>query len=1295
MIERTRLQALEALLPVVMRADVAWAAHVLGAAHKRLRAGKGIDDLLAELAARLESSAARFEARARSVPQPHYQEDLPILARREDLVRAIATHPVLIVAGETGSGKTTQLPQFCLEAGRGRRGLIGCTQPRRIAARAMAERVSEELGSPLGEAVGYQVRFREKINANSLVKFMTDGILLAETLHDRSLDAYDTLIVDEAHERSLNIDFLLGYLKQLLPRRPDLRVIITSATIDTEQFSKHFDGAPIIEVSGRGHPVDIVYQPVGDEAGESEQGGRDMYRGIADAVGRVSRIDPRGDILVFLSGEREIREAMDYLQRKGLRHTEVMPLYARLSAAEQHRVFHPGPERRIILATNIAETSLTVPRIRFVIDTGFARISRYAHRSRIQRLPVEPVSQASAQQRAGRCGRIGPGTCVRLYSQQDFDLRPEFTEPEILRTSLASVILRMLTMGLGAVEDFPFLDAPAPRMISDAMQLLFELGAVDDARAPTDLGRRMARWPLDVRLARMVLEGAERDCLEDMLVLAAGLSIQDPRERPLDARQAADAAHARFADPQSDFAGLLKLWAHLKQARRAQTGNQFRKWCRREYLGWQRVLEWFDLVQQLRDQAREEGLALHGGHAGAEPLHRCLLSGLLSNVGLKHPEEPAYIGARNRRFHIFPGSGLFGSHPRWLMAAEIVETSRPYARGNAAIKPEWIEQQGAHLLQRSYSDPRWSRRRGQVMADEQVSLYGLVLVERRSIAYARVNPGEAREIFIRDALAGGQLDARHAFLQHNAELRATLQVAEHKRRRRDVLVDERQLAAWFDRVLPAQVNSAKTLAKWLERGGRQGQQKLMWQAQDLLRDDAALASAQDFPDWLDSAGHPLELVYRFEPGAQDDGVTVRVPLEWLNTLDEGRLQWLVPGMLEEKVEELLRGLPKPTRRALTPVPQFARLALDRIAADRGRALCEALADALNAETGLGLAAEQFEAVSLPEHLRFRYAVLDDTGQALAASRDLAALRARFGLQARRRFMDRQGGGWNRDGETDWVFATLPRSIQAATGGTAWPALVDQQDSVGLRLFDTHEEAAWSQLEGVRRLLALQLDDKLDYLRTKHGLRQTAAAAWSAWGSMEGLHRDLAWSSLCAVADETAVSVRDAGAFTHLVAETRRKLGPEFQQRAELLSSVLEQASGLSREIDALPAARAAARNDLRSQLDDLVYDGFLADLEPARLQHYPRYLQGMRQRLDRIGLDPQRDARLLAQVEAYWTRYLAHLASGQDYGAALDQFRWLIEEYRVSLFAQILGTDEKVSPKRLEQAWTQVLEASR
>ncbi len=1281
------IDKLERSLAHVMQADAAWCAHRLEAARNRHRRGKRSDELLERVVARIAESGDRSRKRRESLPVPEYDAGLPITHHREDILAAIEAHPVIIVAGETGSGKTTQLPKMCLEAGRGARGLVGCTQPRRIAARAMAERVAEELGSGLGDAVGYQVRFRERLGPGSFIKFMTDGILLAETAHDRALDAYDTLIIDEAHERSLNIDFLLGYVRQLLPRRPDLRVIITSATIDTEKFSRHFDGAPVIEVSGRGYPVDVIYQPVADGGGE-EQGGRDLYRGISDAVGRLSRIDHSGDILVFLSGEREIREAMDYLGRRGLRNTEVLPLYARLSAAEQRRVFHPGGARRIILSTNVAETSLTVPRIRFVIDTGFARISRYAPRSRIQRLPIEPVSQASANQRMGRCGRLGPGTCVRLYSEEDFELRPEFTEPEILRTSLATVILRMLTTGLGAMEEFPFIDTPAPRLINDAYHLLYELDAVDADREPTQRGQIMARWPLDVRLARMVQEGAERGCLEDLLVLAAALSIQDPRERPLDAQDAADEAHDRFTDEKSDFLALLNLWGYLRGQRHEKTGNQFRKLCRREFLNWQRVLEWFDLYQQLRDQAREERLPLKGGHGTYEQVHRALLPGLLSHVGQRRPEDPGYTGARNRSFHVFPGSGLFGRAPKWLMAAEIVETTRAWARVNAVIQPAWVEEAGAHLLKRHHRDPHWSRSRGEVLAWEQVTLFGLVLVERRQVRYETVDPAEARRIFIRDALVRLDLGDPPRFLRCYEQARAEVEQLEHKRRARDVLVDDEEIFAFFDERLPGTVCGAGSLGKWLARTGRGGGQTLMLSARDLLRDDAGRAPSEQYPDEIDAGGHGLPLEYRFEPGDPADGITVTVPIEWLNTLEPARMQWLVPGLLREKLTALIKSLPKPLRRAFTPAQQFADLALERAGSEGTGALTDWLARTLAEATGVPVAAGDFDESVLPDHLRFRILLIAPGGKTQAVSRDLEQLQAEYGGQARRRFMDRQGADWNRDGETDWVFGALPASVETRAGSRAWPALVDQDDAVGLRLFDTRDEAAISHVEGVRRLLSFRLRDKMQYLQKNHGMPQASLLAWSPFGSAGRLLVDLAWSCLRSVADAHAVGVRDAQEFEVLARSVRERIGQEHLEQSRHVAAVADRAATVARGLnDSLLGQRPAVHEDLQSQLHDMVYEGFLRDIDADRLQHYPRYLEAMVLRLERSAQNPAHDLQLMEKIVPFWHRYLDRIAAGAPYDEALDRYRWLLEEYRVSLFAQQLGTAEKVSPQRLEAAW--------
>ena len=1232
-------------------------------------------------------------------PEPTYDPALPIVDRRDEIIAAIKKHQVVVISGETGSGKTTQIPKMCMEAGRGVNGLIGCTQPRRIAAQAMADRVAEELNTPLGDVVGYQVRFREKLNKSGIIKFMTDGILLAETTHDRNLHAYDTIIIDEAHERSLNIDFLLGYLKQLLSRRPDLRIIITSATIDTEKFASHFNNAPVIEVSGRSYPVTVEYHPLDEDEASGQIAdkvkSRDLYAGIAKAVNRLSRIDAHGDMLVFFSGEREIQEAGDFLKRQNLRHTEILPLYARLPVAEQRRVFHPGPARRIILCTNVAETSLTVPRIRFVIDTGFARISRYSHRSRVQRLPIEAVSQASANQRKGRCGRLGPGTCIRLYSEADFELRPEFTEPEILRTSLASVILRMLTSNLGTVEDFPFLDPPAPRMINDAYHLLFELGAINAARQPVKLGRQLARWPLDVRLARMLIEGSRKACLHELIVLASAQSIQDPRERPLDASAAADEAHGRFEDDSSDFMAFLQLWQYLKQQRKEKSSSQFRKLCKREFLNWTRVNEWFDLNRQLYDQAREEKLSFSKKPGTHEQVHQALLAGLLSHVGHKNPEDNGYMGPRSRAFHIFPGSGLFGRRPQWLMAAEIVETSKTYARINAVIKPEWIEASAAHLLKHHYFDPHWSRKQGRVLAWEQVALFGLVIVEKRRVNYSRINPQEARQIFITGALVRGELDTRSGFLQNNQQVREEIEELEHKRRKHDVMADESALFEFFDSRIPEDVCDSISFEKWLKQLGKSGRQQLYIGHDVLMQDQAGDAPGELYPDLIEIGVQNLPLSYQFKPGDPADGVTLTVPLERLNTLVEGQLQWLVPGLLRDKVITLIKNLPKPQRRVLTPVPQFADAALERMRDESSTPLLPALARALKAMTGIDIEAGAFDENLLPDYLRFRVEVIDENKECIAVSRDLSSLQQQFGQQAQRHFMDRLGSEHQRDAETEWAFGELPVSKLTKDGSgqstQVWPAVVDQGDAVGLRLFDTAEEAALEHHHGVLRLLALKLGSKLRDLRKHHGVSAVALMAWSAAGSTESLIDGLVESNLALAAGNRPAGIRDETAFLALLKDVRAELGLLFRRQSGHLNKALKIWSELSNQLDDdYYHQRPDVFNDMRSQLDDMLYEGFLHELSPARLEHYPRYLEAMRIRLASVDKDPHRDATRMQQIEPFWQRYLQLLEEGRDYDESVDEYRWLMEEFRVSLFAQQLGTRTKVSVQRLQKAWQKI-----
>ncbi len=1287
---RAALDRIEDQLDDLLQVDAPWCRQRIGAVRKKLGKGQDVSAQLDALEQRCTRSAQQCEARKASMPRPAYDPQLPITAHRDDIVAAIDKHQVLVIAGETGSGKTTQIPKMCIEAGRGVRGMIGCTQPRRIAARAMADRVAEELHTTLGELVGYQVRFREKLGRNTLVKFMTDGILLAETHNDRRLDAYDTIIVDEAHERSLNIDFLIGYLKRLLPRRPDLRVIVTSATIDTEKFARHFDAAPVIEVSGRGYPVDVVYQPLEADGGASSD--RDLYQGIARALRHLNRIDPMGDTLVFLSGEREIHEARDFLKRQHFRHTEVLPLFARLSAAEQRRVFHPGPERRIILSTNVAETSLTVPRIRFVIDSGLARVSRYSHASRVQRLPIEAISRAAANQRKGRCGRLGPGVCVRLYSEEDFEARPEFTEPEILRTSLASVILRMLVAGLGSVERFPFLDRPPPRMVNDAYHLLFELGAIDKDKRVVELGRRLARWPVDVRLARMLIEGASLGCLRELLVLAAALTIQDPRERPLEAREAAEAAHARFDAGNSDFAALLKLWEYLVRERRERSGSQFRKLCGREFLNWQRVNEWFDLERQLRELAGEGQLRVNRKPASPEKIHMAVLAGLLSNIGKINPEDGSYTGPRSKRFRIFPGSGLFGQKPQWLMAAEIVETSKTWSRINAAIEPAWIEQQGAHLLRRHYFDPHWSRSKGRVIAFEQVSLFGLVIVERRPVDYGRIDPAEARRLFIRAALVRGELDTRARFMRSNRKVREEIEALEHKRRKHDVLVDEADLSDFFDARIPPEVCDSQSFERWLGQLGEKGRARLYLSHDVLLREQAGGAPPELYPDDMEIGLQTFPLRYHFEPGDAADGVTLTVPLAQLNTLQDGHLQWLVPGLQREKVTALIRALPKPQRRALTPAPQFAEAALQRLQGRYPEPFLPGLAAALSAISGLEIEAGDFAEAALPEYLRMRVEVIDGAGRVIAGGRDLEQLQSQFGDQARRSFMDEVGETYRYDGEREWVFGDLPESV-VRTGpdgkkARAWPGLVEQQDGVGLRLFATRNEAVEAHHFGVLRLLELQLQSRLQDLRRHHGLNERNLVAWGALGSTTALLTDLAKSSLALAAAERPGGVRGPAGFEALLAALRVEVGPVFRRQAGVLDQALGMWRALSLHLDhEFEETRPHVYHDMRSQLDDMVYDGFLADLSPSRLEHYPRYLRAMQLRLESVERDPQRDAARLQQVQAFWQQYLGLLAEGREYDEAVDRFRWLIEEFRVSLFAQQLGTSGKVSPARLRQAW--------
>ncbi len=1238
-----------------------------------------------KFAAGLEASAARCRARRENLPGPDYDPDLPITAHRDDIVAAIRQHPVVIIAGETGSGKSTQLPKMAMEAGRGVRGLIGCTQPRRIAARSVARRVAEELGTELGQAVGFQVRFADRTSEDSYVKFMTDGILLAEIHSDRRLNRYDTLIIDEAHERSLNIDFLLGYIRQLIAKRSDLKVIITSATIDTESFSKHFGDAPVINVEGRGYPVEIEHQPPSD--------GEALERQVQRAVARCSRIDAKGDILVFLPGEREIFGVSKALKHAALPHTEVLPLYARLPAGAQDRIFTLHTGRRIVLATNVAETSLTVPGVRFVIDSGLARISRYATHSKVLRLPIEPVSQASNNQRAGRCGRVGPGTCIRLFSEDDFVARPEYTEPEIQRAGLVGVVLEMLALGLGDPEEFPFIDPPARKLINEAWNTLAELQAVDADRKLTKIGRTLAALPVDPRQGRMLLEASGRGVLHEAIVLVAVLSIQDPRERPPEQQQAADEAHAAFRVAGSDFLSLLKLWQWWQATRRDHSRNQADKQARGRFLNALRLHEWGQLVAQLKELARATGWKVHHpanlDEANAERIHQSLLAGLLSQVG-RHDENGEYSGARGHTFRIFPGSVLAKSRPGWIMAAELVETTRTYARTVAAIQPEWLEKQAAHLTRASVFDPHWDKRSGRVLGYQRVTLFGLTLVEKRKVHYGPHDPDTARDIFIRHALVRGEMNHRANFLKRNEALKRELLIHEHKRRARDVLADEQRLVGFFTERLAKEIFTVKAFARWYESLDRNQQDKLLYDRATLLRSDAETPGGE-FPDKLVMARESFKLVYRFEPGHSADGVTVVCPLHLLNRLDAERLEWLVPGLIRDKVKALIGSLPKSKRRAFVPLTDFARAALDSMRYDEG-SLNRRLAEQLSRIGGLDINPQDFQLERIDRHLQFNIRVTGETGKVLAQSRDLQALQADLGERARKEFMARQAADWQRDGIKRFDELSLPERVTTRTGHSAWPALVDQATAAGLRLFDDQDEARISHHQGVHRLLLIALCDKLKYIAKAHRLSPPAAIAWTRTGDVGTLERQLAERAVFDLIEDSW-QIRNAPSFDALETGIRTKIIESCGKAVELLDKTILHWHEISRRLDEIGPGQPSAQADIASQLGDLLYDGFVADISTDRLAEYPRYLDAVDLRLEALELDPRRDVQRQSEIDPWWKRYQDHLAEGKPYTDELDRYRWLIEEYRVQVFAQKLGTKQRVSVKRLQQAWLDVCQA--
>lgn len=1292
---------------------------------------------LAQWLERFQASTAKVAARRASVPRIRYDDALPIAARREEIKAAIATHQVVVIAGETGSGKTTQLPKICLEVGRGVHGLIGHTQPRRLAARSVATRVAEEIGTPLGELVGYQVRFEDHSGEQSLVKLMTDGILLAETQHDRFLEKYDTLIVDEAHERSLNIDFLLGYLKNLLPRRPDLKVIITSATIDLERFSKHFDDAPIIEVSGRTYPVETWYRPLAaeqDENGEALFDDLSVDQGILRALDEIEAHERAvgqrpGDVLVFLPGEREIREAAEVLRKANLRHTEVMPLYARLTPAEQQKIFKPASGRKIVLATNVAETSLTVPGIRYVIDSGTARISRYSYRSKVQRLPIEAVSQASANQRKGRCGRVEPGICIRLYSEEDFLSRPEFTDPEILRTNLAAVILQMLHLRLGDIQDFPFIEPPEGKAISDGFNLLQELSAVGRDNQLTALGRQLARLPIDPRLGRMLLEGARQGSLAEVLVVVSALSVQDPRERPMERQQAADQAHAQWKNPDSDFAALINLWHGFEAQRQALGANALRNWCRRNFLNYLRLREWRDAHRQLlltcRDlklplnpleapepvaapvvtgeldqRARQAVAAQDERQQNAQTLknyaavHKALLAGLLSQIGQK-TEEGDYNGARQRRFWLHPGSSIGRKRPQWVMAAELVETTKLFARMVAKIDPDWIEPLAPHLVKKNHLEPHWEKKRGQVVAYEQISLYGLIIVGRRPVHYGPIDPAAARELFIREGLVRGEINSRAKCLSANRQLLERLDELEAKARRRDILADEETLFAFYDARLPQDIYQTASFESWYKRESARDAQLLIMREEDVLAREAREVTAQQYPDSLSIGRLQLPLSYHFEPNHPRDGVTLRVPAPLLPQLPAERLDWLVPGLLEAKCVALVRGLPKALRKNFVPVPDFVGAAQAKLAFGEG-SLPEALGRELQRMTGARVPEDAWAdaAAQLDSHLKMNIEVVDARGKFLGEGRDLAELTARFAeaSQAALAIPESQAEAKPvaaRD------FAAVKQQTQQKIAGlslTVYPALVEEGGTVKEGRFPTQAEAEFQHRRALQRLLLQQLAEPAKYLRGKLPGLTELGLLYRDLGRVEALVEDILLASLdsCILEGESPLP-RDGAALASLAERKRGSWAEHAERLARLTLEILKLWHGLQKRFKGrIDLAMAVALNDIKAQLANLVYPGFVRQTPAEWLREYPRYLKAIEQRLDKVGSQLQRDRVWSGELAGCWEQYQARLKKHQQEGKRdpeLALYRWMLEEYRVSLFAQQLGTKMAVSDKRLNKQW--------
>lgn len=1284
---------------------------------KLARADKPQDQTLEKWTQQLAHSQAEVVRRRQLVPTHIEFPPLPVCEKRDDIAQIIAANQVVVLAGETGSGKTTQIPKICLTIGRGTTGLIGHTQPRRIAANTVANRIAEELKTTLGDKVGYQVRFSDQSNENTLIKVMTDGILLAEIQHDPFLNKYDTLIIDEAHERSLNIDFLLGYLKQLLPKRPDLKLIITSATIDLERFSQHFNSAPIIEVSGRTYPVDVWYRPLFEFENEDEEStDADQYAAIVEAVREIELHEKTGlgarggDILVFLSGEREIREAADALRKAQFAHMDVLPFYARLSLAEQQKVFAPHTGRRVVLATNVAETSITVPGIRYVIDPGFARISRYSYRTKVQRLPIEPVSKASANQRKGRCGRVAEGICIRLYSEEDFNSRPEFTDAEILRTNLAAVILQMLQLRMGDIHKFPFIDAPDHRLISDGFKLLEELHAVNAKNQLTPVGQQLAKLPLDPRLARMLLAAQQQSCIRELLIIVSALSVQDPRERPVEKQQAADQMHRRFWVDHSDFLGYVSLWDYFETQRQALSQNQLRKLCKKEFLSYLRLREWRDVHHQLCIAIKDLGFRINSENANYESVHKALLTGLLGNLGFNH-EEREYLGARNRKFAIFPGSSLAKKTPKWIMAAELIETSRLFAHTVAKIEPDWVISAAEHLIKRQHFEPHYDSRSGQVMAYEKITLYGLTIVEKKSVSYSHINPVESRQVFIRAALVEGQY-AQHPkrkhlqqqsgfkdFYTHQQQLLIELDELEAKSRRRDIVVDEQVIFDFYDERIPEQVVNLAGFEAWRKKAELGNPQLLYISRETLMRHGAGDVTQAQFPNELEWRGMVFPLSYHFEPNHPFDGVSIHVPMSVLHQVPEQRLEWLVPGMLREKCINLIKSLPKNLRKHFVPVPDVVDKLLAVITPDN-KSLTEIMGAQLKRLTGVDIPKDAWLENNVDDYYRFNIHVVDDKGKIIASSRDLNSLREKYRKKVQQNI---QSAATNieRENITAWDFDALPATIQLPRGGInirAYPALVDKNNSVALQVLDNPMQASDVTQRGLSRLVYLSLGQTSKYLQKELLKGQEVALTLAGIGNRDYVVDDLIMAAIkqLALSDQQDLP-RTKLAFDSVVQSVKDKLIPYTQDLASQLVASLkllvEIKKQLKRQKNTLMLAYTIS--DVNQQLAQLFYQGLVYKTPPQWLHQYPKYMRGIQQRLEKAALNPQKDKLQTAEVAPHWQRLIDYLAKEGEYRLRqlpmLMEYRWWIEEFRISLFAQTLKTQVPVSDKRLDKQWEQAM----